>query len=316
MAQLLRNNDPNGLNIFDLPELLEQILYFLEIDRSLYPALFINHLWYHCGAPILWRRIEFFTEKDYQRGQHGRKMPRVLTRRLINFKRVMCEKIKPLYCSKMVYLRLEGLKIKDALISAILRSCPDIRILILDRSDGFSNIPIIEIARYCPKLLHLSLNSCICLTNRCITEISRSCQKLSHLEFGDCSISNKAVEEIAHNCTNLKYLSLEGCNGISEEVMKKLDSKIKIEHPDYSDDEFSDSDLPPLIPDPLRVSRSVIFIDRPNRMVLTNTLNVTDLISAIKVSSELTDSERINLLNSLARPINQRLYQRDWRDYS
>ncbi|CAJ0835312.1 13189_t:CDS:2 [Entrophospora sp. SA101] len=30
--------------------------------------------------------------------------------------------------------------------------------------------------------------------------------------------------------------------------MKKLDSKIKIEHPDYSDDEFSDSDLPPLVP--------------------------------------------------------------------
>ncbi|RHZ85048.1 hypothetical protein Glove_73g17 [Diversispora epigaea] len=58
------------LNIFDLPELLEQILYFLEVDRSLYPALFVNHLWYHCSAPILWRRVEFFTENDYQRGWH------------------------------------------------------------------------------------------------------------------------------------------------------------------------------------------------------------------------------------------------------
>ncbi|CAH1769198.1 9210_t:CDS:2, partial [Entrophospora sp. SA101] len=267
-------------------ELLEQILYFLEINQSLYPALFVNHFWYHCGAPILWRRIEFFTEKDYQRGQHGRKMPRVLTRRLINFKRVMCEKIKPLYCSKMVYLRLEGLKIKDALISAILRSCPDIRILILDRSDGFSNIPIIEIARYCPKLLHLSLNSCICLTNRCITEIARSCPKLRHLELGNCSIGNKAVEEIARNCTNLKYLGLKGCKGISEEVMKKLNPKIKIEHPDYSDDEWSD--LPSLIPDE------------------------TDFISAfgdyIQVSSGLTRPERINILNSLVQAIDQRLH--------
>jgi hypothetical protein len=96
---------------------------------------------------------------------------------------------------------------------------------------------------------------------------------------------------------------LEGCSGISEEVMKKLNSKIKIEHPDYSDDEFSDSDLPPLVPDPLRVSRTVIFTGRPNRMVLFNT--VTDLISAIRVSSELADSERNNLLNSLARTINQ-----------
>ena|SRR6185312_10659464 len=127
------------LNIFDLPELLEQILYFLEIDRSLYPALFVNHFWYHCGAPILWRRIEFFTENGYQRGWHGRKMPRTLTRQLINFKKAMCGKIKPTYCFKMVYLRLEGLKISDELISTILCSCPDIRTLILDRSVGFSN---------------------------------------------------------------------------------------------------------------------------------------------------------------------------------
>jgi len=143
---------------------------------------------------------------------------------------------------------LEGLKIKDALISVVLRSCPDIRTLILDRSVGFSNIPIIEIARYSPKLQHLSLNSCICLTNRCITEIARSCPKLRHLELGNCSIGNETIEEIARNCTNLKYLSLKGCRRISNEVIKKLNSKIKIEHPEYSDDEFSDSDLPPLIP--------------------------------------------------------------------
>jgi len=210
MAQLLRSNDLKGLNIFDLPELLEQILYFLEIDRSLYPALFVNHFWYNCGAPILWHRIEFVNE-DYQQSRRALNMSRVLTRRLINFERVMRGKIKPLYCSKMVYLRLEGLKISDAFIGAILHSCPNIRFLILDRSKGFSNIPIIEIARFSPKLQHLSLNSCICLTDRCITEIARSCPKLRHLELGDCSISNKAVEEIARNCTNLKYLGLGGC---------------------------------------------------------------------------------------------------------
>nr|CAG8595224.1 12369_t:CDS:1 [Entrophospora candida] len=147
----------------------------------------------------------------------------------------------------MIYLRLEGLKISDVLISTILRSCPDIRTLILDKSKGFSNIPIIEIARYCPKLLHLSLNSCICLTNRCITEIARSCSKLRHLELGDCSISNKALEDITRNCNNLKYLSLKGCKGISEEVMKKFNPKIKIEYPDYSDDKRPNSDPPILI---------------------------------------------------------------------
>nr|CAG8613682.1 1118_t:CDS:1 [Entrophospora candida] len=246
MAQLLGSNDPKGLNIFDLPELLEQILYFLKIDQSLYPALFVNHLWYHCGAPILWQDIDFFI--DCQGNTYNNNSSGDLYWRLLKFKRVMCGKIKPLYCSKMVYLSLEGLKISDALISAILHSCPDICFLILNRSYGFSNIPIIEIAKFCPKLIHLSLNSCKCLTNRCITEITHSCPKLRHLELGDCSIGNEAIEEIADNCTNLKYLSLKGCRRISNEVMKKLNSKIKIEHPDYSDDEFSDSDLPPLIP--------------------------------------------------------------------
>ncbi|RHZ51149.1 hypothetical protein Glove_482g88 [Diversispora epigaea] len=144
----------------------------------------------------------------------------------------------------MVYLKLTGLKISDALLRTILYSCPNIKFLILDRSYGYSNIPIIEIAKYCLKLQHLSLNACGSLTDRCITEIARSCQKLKHLELGDCSIGNKAVEEIARNCTNLKYLSLERCKGISEEVMKKLNPKIsvskplaKIEYPNYSDDE-------------------------------------------------------------------------------
>src|SRR6266480_6208777 len=44
--------------IFIIPELLEQILHFLAIDKSLYPTLYVCRLWYRCGAPILWRRIE------------------------------------------------------------------------------------------------------------------------------------------------------------------------------------------------------------------------------------------------------------------
>ncbi|CAG8788300.1 8953_t:CDS:2, partial [Dentiscutata erythropus] len=181
----------------------------------------------------------------------------------------------------MVYLRLEGLKISDALISVILRSCPDICFLILDKSKGFTNILIIEIARFSPKLQHPSLNSCICLTNRYITEITCSCSKLRHFELGDCSIGNEAIEKIASNCTNLKYLSLKGCRRISNEVLKKLNPKIKIEHPDYSDDEFFDSDLPSLIP---------IFTGRQNGIAITrsfrdyylsHTSDETDLISAI-----------------------------------
>src|SRR5947199_5427383 len=55
-------------NIFYLPELLKQILYFLLIDKSLYPALYVSRLWYRCGAPILWKRIEL-RGKDLYPGQ-------------------------------------------------------------------------------------------------------------------------------------------------------------------------------------------------------------------------------------------------------
>ncbi|CAG8466713.1 6512_t:CDS:2, partial [Scutellospora calospora] len=102
-----------------------------------------------------------------------------------------------------------------------------------------------------------------------------------HLEFGDYSIGNKAIKKIASNCTNLKYLSLKRCKRISNKVLKKLNSKIKIKRPDYSDNEFSDSDLPSLIP---------IFTDRQNKIAITRSfrdyyLNHTsdeiDLISVI-----------------------------------
>ena len=44
-------------SVFNIQELLEHILHFL-VDKSLYPALFVCWLWYRCGAPILWKRIE------------------------------------------------------------------------------------------------------------------------------------------------------------------------------------------------------------------------------------------------------------------
>ena len=55
-------------SIFYLPELLEQILHFLAIDKSLYPALYVSRLWYRCGAPVLWKHIEL-RGKDLYPGQ-------------------------------------------------------------------------------------------------------------------------------------------------------------------------------------------------------------------------------------------------------
>ncbi|RHZ71458.1 hypothetical protein Glove_258g67 [Diversispora epigaea] len=204
---------------------------FLAKDKALYPTLFVNHLWYHCSAPILWRRIEFSVE-GYRQNQCGKNTSGPLYWRLMKIKRVMCGKTKHLYCSKMVYLKLAGLKISDTLLSAILRLCPNIHTLILDRSYGFSNIPIIEIARCCPKLLHLSFDACKAITDRCITQfcpnliylnlsshhhikdisfcaIARSCVNLRHLDLSsNYYMTDNAVCDIVHSCANIQYLIL------------------------------------------------------------------------------------------------------------
>jgi hypothetical protein len=38
-------------SIINLPELL-------AVEKTLYPTLFVSRLWYKCGTPILWKRIE------------------------------------------------------------------------------------------------------------------------------------------------------------------------------------------------------------------------------------------------------------------
>src|SRR5271154_5454185 len=94
-------------NIFYLPELLEQILYFLLIDKSLYPALFVSRLWYRCGAPILWKYIEL-------KGKGG-----INRSRLERFIKIVRGLRKPVCSSSITHLKisyyhsLSDKKIKD-----------------------------------------------------------------------------------------------------------------------------------------------------------------------------------------------------------
>ncbi len=56
-------------SVFNIQELLEHILHFLAVDKLLYPALFVCRLWYRCGAPILWKRVELSGDKDDDRSR-------------------------------------------------------------------------------------------------------------------------------------------------------------------------------------------------------------------------------------------------------
>ena len=94
-------------SIFYLPELLEQILYFLLIDKSLYSALFVSRLWYRCGAPILWKHIKLKGNDSYSyHFLDDNKYCAKDRSRLERFIKLVCEKQKPIYSSNLTYLKI------------------------------------------------------------------------------------------------------------------------------------------------------------------------------------------------------------------
>ena len=92
-------------SILYLPELLEQILYFLAVNESLYPILLVSRLWYRCGAPILWRHIE---------------LKKSNTQKI--FMKIIGEKQKPVYCLNVTYLEISNYyQLSDKKIKGIIR---------------------------------------------------------------------------------------------------------------------------------------------------------------------------------------------------
>ena len=78
-----------------LLELLERILYFLVVDKFLYPALFVSRLWYRCGAPILWKRIELKWENKCHF-------------QLKKFMKIVRKRQKPVYSSNLTHLEISN----------------------------------------------------------------------------------------------------------------------------------------------------------------------------------------------------------------
>src|SRR5215813_1796808 len=117
------------LGVIHLPELLGQILHFLAVDKALYPALFVSRLWYRCGAPILWRRIELKGTDLYP----GQSLPNDYNYcaknrpRLKKFIKLVRRKQPPVYCSNVTHLEiLYYHSLSDKKIISIVHSCPNI----------------------------------------------------------------------------------------------------------------------------------------------------------------------------------------------
>ncbi|RGB37789.1 hypothetical protein C1646_756416 [Rhizophagus diaphanus] len=159
-------------SVFIIPELLEQILHFLAIDKSLYPTLYISWLWYRCGAPILWRRIELkgneHTTAHFQ-------------------------------IEKSEYLNISashgGFK-NDKGLCAIAQSYHKLEYLNISRCTEFSKILICNVISSCPRLQHLDLSFCR-ITDITIKEIAGSSLNLKCLDLEVyCNINKEAVDQL------------------------------------------------------------------------------------------------------------------------
>ncbi len=245
-------------SIFYLPELLEHILHFLAIDKSLYSTLYVSRLWYRCGAPILWKRVEL------KKG--GRKD----CTRLKKFMKIVRKRQKPVYSSNLTHLEishyryLSDKKIKgivclfpnivhldfnfstgfsDKTLNRIAESYPNLKYLNLQKDEYVScNMGIITgeglyaIARSCHKLEYLNISHRTDICGQSICNVIRSCPRLQQLDLSYCKFTDVTIKEIASSCLNLKYLNLEGCYKISKLV--SLNPNIHV-------DNFADSITPP-----------------------------------------------------------------------
>ncbi|PKC01336.1 RNI-like protein [Rhizophagus irregularis] len=234
--------------IFIIPEVLEHILHFLLIDKSLYPALFVSRLWYRCGAPILWRHIELkgkdlypgqslpndyknYCAKDHPRLNKFIRIERAKDlSRLKKFIKLVRRKQTPVYCSNVTHLEISYYhSLSDKKIISIVHSCPNITHLSFINSIAFSNRALELIASSYPNLKYLNL--CIDRPGGFSTRevdgsglwrIVKSCHRLEYLnisnrrEYSETSICN-----VIRSCPRLQQLDLSFCQ-ITDITIKEI----------------------------------------------------------------------------------------------
>src|ERR1044072_2208916 len=138
-------------SIFNIQELLEHILHFLAVDKALYSALFVCRLWYRCGVPILWKRVEL-------KGKGKKNYWQLNRSQLENFIKIVRKRQNPVYSSSMTHLKISYYhSLLDKKIKDIVSSCPNIIHLNFKRSTGFSDKTLILIAGAYPNLRYLNL---------------------------------------------------------------------------------------------------------------------------------------------------------------
>ncbi|CAG8846821.1 6896_t:CDS:2, partial [Gigaspora margarita] len=158
---------------YSIPEVLEQILYFLLIDKFLYPALCVSRLWYRCGAPILWKRVELKNNKKF-------KIIAGLLPNIVHLDFAFSERFG------------------DKILNQIAKSYPYLKYLNLaGYSDGLiTNKGLYAIINSCYKLEYLNISHCKEFSEIVIWNVIHSCPKLQEFDIRECKISYTTIKEI------------------------------------------------------------------------------------------------------------------------
>ncbi|GET02682.1 hypothetical protein GLOIN_2v1787560 [Rhizophagus clarus] len=200
-------------SIFNISELLEQILYFLEINKSLYPTLLVCWFWYRYGAPILWRCIKL--KRIRAEDQY----------RLEKFLKLDIKGQKPVYGLHLTHLKISYYPLfLNKKIKGILQLFPNIIYLDFENSSGISNKALYMIVDSYPNLKYLNLNDTELDLNKTFTFKPIADKDLSAIAHF-CNITDFTIEQIACLYLNLKYLDLEGCSNIRKKALDQLNSE-------------------------------------------------------------------------------------------
>ena len=199
-----------------LPELLERILYFLAIDKSLYLALFVSRLWYRCGAPILWRCVE---------------LKKSNTRKI--FMKIIYGEQKPVYCLNVTYLEISHYcRLSDKEFEGIADLFPNIVHLNLYDSVGFSDKTLNRIAESYPNLKYLNLggHGDGLITDKGLYVVANSCHKLEYLSISSRKeFSEIAIWNVIHSCLWIQQLDVYGCK-ITYKTIEEIGLYFKLKY--------------------------------------------------------------------------------------
>jgi hypothetical protein len=164
-------------------------------------------LWYRCGAPILWRRIEL-------KGNDPKAK---------KFIELVCGKQKPIYSSKLTHLEIPYYNpLSSKKIEGIVRTCPNIIHLNFENCVGFSNRALNQLKAY-PNLRYLNLCSSGIMGDKTLCGMVGSCRKIEYLNISFCQgITDRSLIKIADSCQVLQEFHFACAHLISERFISHI----------------------------------------------------------------------------------------------